>query len=113
MTETVTIAEAATRLGVSRQKVWSLVREGVLQAYQNPLDKRQKLIPADALRELGTRSNPELHLPKTGSDDLRGEDMDDGLDSNVSPEFRSIGVGESDLAAVDVEDWLRDHWQPS
>jgi excisionase family DNA binding protein len=40
----VTMTEAQEMLGVSRFKIWQLVKEGKLQAYQSELDRRQKLI---------------------------------------------------------------------
>ena len=42
----ITIGEARDRLGVSNHTVARLVREGKLQTYPNPLDKRQKLVDA-------------------------------------------------------------------
>ncbi len=40
----VTLGEATEVLGVSRFKVWQLVREGVLPTFVSPLDRRQKLV---------------------------------------------------------------------
>lgn len=42
----ITVGEARDRLGVSNHTVARLVREGKLQTYPNPLDKRQKLVDA-------------------------------------------------------------------
>jgi hypothetical protein len=42
--ELITLTEARRILGVSRMKVWRLVKEGTLTAISNPLDKRQKLV---------------------------------------------------------------------
>ena len=42
--EYLTMTEAQEALGVSRFKIWQLVRDGVLQTYESSLDKRQKLI---------------------------------------------------------------------
>lgn len=50
--DAVPMTEAAKRLGVSAVKIRSLVREGVLPVRANPLDKREKLIPTDAIEEL-------------------------------------------------------------
>ncbi len=49
---TVTMTEAARRLQVSVVKIRSLVREGVLPARENPLDRREKLIPIAAVQQL-------------------------------------------------------------
>lgn len=49
----VTMTEAQEILGVSRFKIWQLVRDGKLEAFQSELDRRQKLIrrqDLDALR---------------------------------------------------------------
>ncbi len=46
------ITEAAERLGVSRVKVRSLVKEGTLPAMTNPLDRRERLIPLSAIEGL-------------------------------------------------------------
>lgn len=86
MSDTVTITEAAARLGVSRQKIWSLVREGMLEARQNPLDKREKLISAAALRKLERPSRRRFHSDGSGSN--------------------------PDVQGIDVEEYLRDRWRP-
>jgi excisionase family DNA binding protein len=87
MADTVTVAEAAARLGVSRQKVWALVKEGVLEARQNPLDKRQKLIPVAALHRLEPGGNRRR--------------------------FRSDGSGANlNVQSVDIEEYLRERWRP-
>lgn len=43
-TDFITLTEARHILGVSRMKVWRLVKEETLTAIANPLDKRQKLV---------------------------------------------------------------------
>lgn len=43
-TEFVTVTEAMGRLGVSKQKMADLIRDGVFQTEESPLDKRVKLI---------------------------------------------------------------------
>lgn len=87
MADAVTVTEAAARLGVSRQKVWALVKEGMLEARQNPLDKREKLIPVAALRRLEP--------------------------GRSSRRFRSDGSGANpDVQSIDVEEYLRERWRP-
>ena len=52
--EYVTMTEAQEILGVSRFKIWQLVKDGRLPTFQSELDRRQKLIrrsDLDALRE--------------------------------------------------------------
>ena len=53
--EYVTMTEAQEILGVSRFKMWQLVRDGEVATYQSTLDRRQKLIrrsDLDALRQI-------------------------------------------------------------
>ena len=42
--EFVTMREAQQILGVSKFKMWQLVRDGELTAYQSSVDRRQKLV---------------------------------------------------------------------
>lgn len=42
--EFVTMTEAQVILGVSRFKIWQLVKEGALQTFRSDLDRREKLI---------------------------------------------------------------------
>jgi len=48
----VTMKEAQRLLGVSNQKMWRLVRDGVLEAIRSPLDGRVKLIRRSDLDKL-------------------------------------------------------------
>jgi hypothetical protein len=43
MAQKLQLGEAAAYLGVSRQKVWLLVKKGVLQTHKDPLDERGKV----------------------------------------------------------------------
>jgi excisionase family DNA binding protein len=47
-----TINEAAERLGTNRVKIWRLIKAGRLEARENPLDRREKLISSVAIEEL-------------------------------------------------------------
>jgi hypothetical protein len=40
----VSLTEAARSIGVSRNKMWKLVRAGVFTVYENPRDAREKLL---------------------------------------------------------------------
>lgn len=42
--EYISLKEAGDILKVSRTKIWSLIREGVLKTYEDPLDKRKTLV---------------------------------------------------------------------
>lgn len=47
-----TIQTAAERLGVSRFRIWNMIKDGQLTAKQSPIDRRQRLIPATEVEEL-------------------------------------------------------------
>jgi excisionase family DNA binding protein len=47
-----TLGEAAEFLGVSRKKMWSLVRDKLILAHTSPLDRRKKLFKKSDLEEL-------------------------------------------------------------
>lgn len=88
MDRAVTITEAAHRLGVSRHKVWKLVKEGTLPYTENPLDRREKLIPVDTIEQLAAGKQPARPLP------------------------RSIGiVADGSLPSRDSEEYLRAHFR--
>ena len=60
--EYVTMAEAQEILGVSRFKIWQLVKEGKLQTFRSDLDRREKLIrrsDLDAVRRPRAEITPE------------------------------------------------------
>jgi len=48
----ITLSQAMNLLGVSRTKVWRLVKEGQLGAVVNPLDKREKLFSKSQVESL-------------------------------------------------------------
>jgi hypothetical protein len=95
MTTRMTIAQAATYLGVSRTKVWKLLNEGRLSASVNPLDHREKLIPLQQVERLKTSTSPS--------------------DSpSVRPRFASDGVANNPDApsSDELEHYLREYWNP-
>ena len=47
-----TVGQAAEALGVSRWKMWKLIEAGEIKTEPNPLDKREKLIPAGEVARL-------------------------------------------------------------
>ena len=53
--------EAARRLGVSKVTMARLVREGRFAVYENPLDRRQKLVDA---AEVEAATRPRLIAPR-------------------------------------------------
>jgi hypothetical protein len=52
----ITLTVARSLLGVSRTKIWRLVREGTLMVYSNPLDKREKLVKRSQVEALLTNA---------------------------------------------------------
>ena len=48
----ITANEARALLGVSRMKIASLLKMGLLKTYQNPLDRREKLVSRAEVLEL-------------------------------------------------------------
>ena len=87
MMEMLTVGEAAEYLGVSRTKVWTMVKEGVLMAAQNPLDKREHLIPLHDLQQLRNRKR--------------------------RPYPRTVGmVSDGTIPSDQVEDYLKANWKP-
>jgi hypothetical protein len=95
MADEMTVTEAARWLGVSRSKIWALLREGTLEAHQNPLDKREKLITLAALRKLKGQSQTPL-------------------DGRPTSRLRSVGAGSNrDVNSDEIEDYLREHWRRS
>jgi excisionase family DNA binding protein len=42
--EFLSLTEAAEHIGVSRNKIWRLVKDGRLEAYRDPKDDRVKLV---------------------------------------------------------------------
>ncbi len=49
--ELIPLKEAALRLGVSKMTMARLVREGKFRIYENPLDKREKLVEAQQVQQ--------------------------------------------------------------
>jgi excisionase family DNA binding protein len=89
MDQSVNVTEAAARLGVSRRKVWQLIREGTLPYQRDPVDRRQKLIPVDALNDLRS-------------------------DHSAPPELPSfIGcIADGTFDAAQIDEYLAEHWRP-
>lgn len=50
--EFLTINAAAEALGTTRRRVWVMVKAGQLDAIQNPIDRREKLIARKQIENL-------------------------------------------------------------
>ena len=59
--EYLTIQEAAEALGVSRWRMWNLVKSGELEAITSPLDRRVKLVRREDVDRLAR------FVPKKGA----------------------------------------------
>jgi excisionase family DNA binding protein len=119
----VSVQEAAEILGVHRERVGRLLREGVLTWKPNALDRRQRLIPrheVEQLRDTGNRPAPR-HRKSTAEDAGNGLSAPGGTakpapESGAAsvarpPRPRSIGmVSDGSLPARDSEAWLKEHW---
>jgi excisionase family DNA binding protein len=85
--ETVTLLDAARVLGVSRTTVWAMLRTGELQAYQDPIDKRRRLIPMQSIRSLlERRGQPPRSRPRTvgmvSDGSVQSEDIEEHIGEN-------------------------------
>jgi excisionase family DNA binding protein len=59
----VTMTEAQELLGVSRFKIWKLVKEGTLPTFRSDLDRREKLVRRSDLEALRRpRAEPDLKV---------------------------------------------------
>lgn len=87
MQDALTMTQAAKRLGITRTTLRRLVKEGRLPIRENPLDKRERLIPAEAIEELqGTRSAPPRPRPRTLASvadlGIRSDEVEEYLEAN-------------------------------
>ena len=92
MQDKMTIREVAQYLGISRTTVWNMIKKGELPATQNPVDKRERLVPVAAveqLKERGRGKEPRRPIPRTF-----------GM------------VADPTLQSTELEDYMRDHWHP-
>jgi hypothetical protein len=88
-TDRATMRQAAEMLGVSHAKIWQLVKDHVLPAEPNPLDRREKLIRVadiDRLRAQGSRTK--------------------------TPWPSTIGAADLGVQSDELEDWLEANWHP-
>ena len=89
LVERVNMKEAATRLGISHAKMWQLVRNGVLHAEPNPLDRRQKLVRVADIER------------------LRSE-----VDTHARPRPSTVGQVDLGIHSDEIEEWLEANWRP-
>jgi hypothetical protein len=93
----VNLTTAAKVLGISRTKLWVMVRAGEIESSADPLDKRQRLIPLREIERL---------------QEQRGTAAD--ADSRVrTPRFVSDGSvsNPSAVSSDRIKDWVRETWR--
>ena len=118
--DALTVAEAAAYLGVSRTKVWQLIREGTLPSTQNPLDKRQRLILRRDIERLAANGRrPSRQPPRvasTSSASVQSGEVNErpknvsGPGQHPRPRTRAMYAGPLAVTSNEVEDYLREHW---
>lgn len=66
------VEQAAERLGVSRTKIWRLIRDGRIATSSDLLDRRRKLISIEELERLAAgrvEDMPEARRPSGNEED--------------------------------------------
>ena len=92
MDELLTLNDAAEYLGVSRMKLWRLVKDGTLTAVENPLDNREKLIGKFEMDKLKARAPRRGNQPVT--ERLTGMLTKEELKTAVEDGDREIALGQ-------------------
>jgi hypothetical protein len=64
MDQLMPLKEAQRRLGISKVKMWKLVRLGLFPTYENPIDRRMKMVQWDEVVK-GVR--PYMAVPENGA----------------------------------------------
>lgn len=119
------VQEAADILHVRRERIWKLLRDGVLRARTNELDRRQKLIPrtlveallcdqGDLTQVIGRRghagsveSEPDHVLDVAPGIERRREELE-RVNPNPRPWPESIGmIADGTVPSSDSEEYLR------
>jgi len=65
-----TLAQARERLGISRTKAWTMVKEGILTVYEDPRDRRVKLV---RLQDVASVAQPRLRQRTVNTPTARKE----------------------------------------
>lgn len=88
----VTVTEAAAMLGVRKEKIARLTKQGVLTSRPSILDARRRLIPREQLdRLLRDEGRPPRRSP--------------------SPQTAGLYTGPMEISSDRVDDYLREHWR--
>ena len=98
--DSVTVMEAAAMLGVRKEKIARLIKQGILTSRPSKLDARRKLIP---------RAQVENILAEEGRKPRGGRDE---TTSRRRPRTAGLYTGPMKVHSDEVEDYLREHWHP-
>jgi predicted DNA-binding transcriptional regulator AlpA len=63
MDDLIPLNEAQHRLGISKAKMWKLVRLGLFPTYENPIDRRMKMVRWE---EVVRGVRPYMVVPEDG-----------------------------------------------
>jgi excisionase family DNA binding protein len=99
----VTVGEAARMLGVRKEKIARLVKQGVLTSKPSIVDARRRLIPRNQLEEILEEEG--ANQPASPREDGKG---------SPRPWPKTVGiVSDGSLQSTDIEEYMREHWRPS
>ncbi len=59
-----TLAQAQERLGVSRTKIWEMANDGTFEVFEDPRDRRYRLVRVEDVENLG---RPRPRRPAEGT----------------------------------------------
>lgn len=85
MPESMTMREAARRLGVSNTKIWRMVKEGVLPIQKNPLDGRERLFRLSDVQKFQEQLYGAPHFVSDGSVNVATAPRAAELEEHVRP----------------------------
>jgi hypothetical protein len=114
--ETLSMTEAAARLGVSVVKIRGLVRDGVLPARPNPLDKREKLIPLSAVEQLAAEGRPAPRPKPRSAGIINNPSLQRTELEEETPQYpwpSTVGATDLGIQSDKVDEWLEANWHPA
>lgn len=91
-----TVQAAAEALRTNRRRIWQMIRDKELEAIDNPLDRREKLIPRAEVERLSDFAH------KVASSAPRRRPQPQTFDMLDDP----------DLQSEEIEDYLLARWRP-
>lgn len=89
------LREAAKRLGISRTKLWSMVRNGDVEVRPDPLDRRQRLVSVQAIDTLLADRALEAGPKRSGTKRF----ISDGIEGNPNA-----------VPSDRIKEWVRETW---